>query len=159
MPDHQSKVSMIFLDAAARGRLMLPRCGDCGKHNIPGDPTCAFCGSFRFDWVTVSGRGVLFSYAVVHHVLDASLAHEVPYVVALIRLEQGPIIVSRLVGTEEGQQPQVGAHVKVVYQVTGQHVLPVFTPTSHHPQLITREAPQGGAQGAANRARPPQTGS
>ena len=58
--------------------------------------------------------GSQFSWIVIHHPVDKRLASEVPFIVALVELEEGPRIVGRLVGCSPGDI-KAGMHVKAQY--------------------------------------------
>jgi uncharacterized OB-fold protein len=116
----------MFLAAAERGELLVMRCVTCAGYAEPGAPSCPACGG-TLEWVPASGDGTVFSYAVVHQVFDPSLAGQVPYVVALVELAEGPRLVTRLVGFET-VQPSVGAPVRVAFHLIGDRRLPVFRP-------------------------------
>jgi uncharacterized OB-fold protein len=115
-----------FLAAAHRGLFVLPRCTACAGYTEPGQPCCSSCGG-ELDWVPASGAGTVFSYAVVHQVFDPSLAGEVPYVVAIVELAEGPRMVTRLIGFD-AVGPSVGAPVQVAFQLFGDRRLPIFRP-------------------------------
>jgi uncharacterized OB-fold protein len=121
-------VSEGFFAAAERGELVLPRCLACGRYAGPGADPCPNCGG-DLDWVPASGIGTVFSYAVVHQVFDPSLAGDVPYVVALVELAEGPRLITRLVGFDT-VRPSVGAPVRVAFARLGGRRLPVFRPDS-----------------------------
>lgn len=55
-----------FWLAAKERRLVAPRCGRCGHFRMPPTPYCPECQSREIDWVTLSGRGEVYSFAVVH---------------------------------------------------------------------------------------------
>jgi uncharacterized protein len=113
-----------FFDAAARGELVVPRCVACGRYTEPGADVCPVCGEALI-WAAASGDGVVFSYAVVHQVFDPALAGDVPYVIALVDLAEGPRLVTRLVGLDTAR-PSVGAPVRVTFARLSGRWLPVF---------------------------------
>ena len=80
-------------------RLLIPRCDDCGHSWFPPSTICPQCNSARVGWHEASGRGKVFSFVVFHRVYHPAFAGDVPYVVALIELEEGPRLVSNIVGT------------------------------------------------------------
>lgn len=90
--------SMPFWAAAKEGRLLIPRCRSCAHTWFPPTSACPSCGAEDFDWVESMGRGTVFSYVVVHRVYHPAFADKVPYVVAIIELEEGPRILSNVVG-------------------------------------------------------------
>lgn len=117
---------MPFFESTARGVLSLPCCEQCGAYQFPPRPVCPNCLGKSFVWRAVSGRGEIWSYVVMHQVYHPAFAEEVPYAVVLVRLEEGPKILSRLVGVTP-QQVQIGAAVEVTFVpvADGLH-LPMF---------------------------------
>jgi uncharacterized OB-fold protein len=86
-----------YWDAAREHRLVLPTCDDCGKPHFYPRPLCPFCGSTSLTWKEASGKGTVYSFTIVHRPPNASFAAEVPYVVAMVALEEGPHLLSRIV--------------------------------------------------------------
>ena len=112
-----------FWDAVAAGRLDIQRCRTCGEHVFyPRGSICPHCGSLGLDWVTASGRGVVHSFTVVHRA-PPEFAGEAPYVVALIDLEEGPRMMSRLLGVDPAG---VAVGMPVELSIGGDPVLPYF---------------------------------
>lgn len=113
-----------FFDAAEHGRLLLARCVACAGYAEPGELSCPACGS-DLQWAPASGTGTVYAYAVVHQVFHPSLAGDVPYMVALVELAEGPRLITRLVGFGT-TRPRIGAPVQVTFQHVGGRRLPVF---------------------------------
>ncbi len=63
-------------------------------------PICHSCLSPDHHWVQASGRATLFSFVIVHRALDPYWQGEVPYVVAVVELAEGPRLISNLIGIE-----------------------------------------------------------
>lgn len=114
--------------AAHEGRFVMPRCNDCGKYHFYPHPLCPHCSSARLEWVEVSGRGKLYSYTVVHRAPSKAFAEEVPYVVAVVELDEGPRLMSNLRGCAP-EAAQIGMPLKVAFRKLSESVtLPVFEP-------------------------------
>ena len=93
----------------------------------PPGPMCPIARRPRRDWISVSGRGTLYSWVVAVHPVDPVLADQVPYVVGLVELEEGV----RVVGNVEGCPPHevtVGMPVEVFFEEVGDVRLPNFAP-------------------------------
>ncbi|MDP9235985.1 MAG: Zn-ribbon domain-containing OB-fold protein [Chloroflexota bacterium] len=86
-----------FYDGARRHELMLMRCRSCGAHRLPSRPRCPDCWSTETEWVRASGRGSLYSFGVMHQKFPG-FEGETPYQYAIVELEEGPRIVSDVVG-------------------------------------------------------------
>jgi uncharacterized OB-fold protein len=105
-----------FWDAAREGRLAAPRCASCGSFRMPPTPFCPHCRSQEIDWVTLSGKGVLYSYTTVARAIVPEAADHVPYVAAVIELPDagGVRLVSNMVECEI-EQLAIGMPVTVLF--------------------------------------------
>jgi len=117
-----------FWDAARRHELVVQRCKRCGTHRFPARDICSRCLSREAEWARVSGRGAVFSWAVMHQVYHPGFASEVPYAVVVIALDEGARLVSNLVGCPPGEI-RADMPVEVVFEdVTPEVTLPKFRP-------------------------------
>lgn len=97
VPDQETQP---FWDGCREGKLMLQRCGTCGGFRYPPRPSCPHCTTPGGEWVATSGRGRIYSWMIVHHPVHADQKAKVPYNVVMVELEEGPHIVSELIGVE-----------------------------------------------------------
>ena len=118
-----------FWQGCHEGRPMLQRCRGCQAWRFPPEGYCPSCQSDTSDWQPASGRGRVYSWIVVHHPVPRDLyAGEVPYVVALIDLEEGPRIASNIVGCAP-DEVVAEMPVEVEFEaVTDEVTLPRFRP-------------------------------
>ncbi len=100
VPDLDHPLYGPFWSAAAEHRLALQRCRACGRLRWPPEPGCPECLAPGGDWETVDGTGTVWSVAVYEHAFHPALEDELPYVCALVELDAGPRLVSRLVDVE-----------------------------------------------------------
>jgi uncharacterized OB-fold protein len=115
-----------FWAAAKEGRFMLQICKACGDTRFPPGPVCPKCLSSDQDWKPASGKGTLESWIDMHRAYWDGFKGELPYRVCLVRLEEGPVVVSNLV--DKTDNLRMGQPVKVVFdQVTEDVTLPKFT--------------------------------
>jgi uncharacterized OB-fold protein len=115
-----------FWDAARRHELVVQRCASCGAHRFPARDICSRCLSREAEWVRVSGRGTVFSWAVMHQVYHPGFATEVPYAVVVIVLDEGARLVSNLVGCPP-DEIRADMPVEVLFEdVTPEVTLPKF---------------------------------
>lgn len=114
---------------AARNReLHLQRCRACGSYRFYPSSVCWDCLSPEFDWLRVSGRGTVYSHTTVHRPPSDAFAADVPYVIALIALEEGPCLMSNVVECPP-EAVRIGMPVKVAFRPMSPEItLPVFTP-------------------------------
>ena len=85
-----------YWEGARRKELLLQRCRPCGHIWHPPTPICPVCQSKDYEWRPASGRGEVYSYTVVHHPAHFAVADKVPYLVALVTLEEGPRVVANI---------------------------------------------------------------
>lgn len=117
-----------FFEAARQGELKVQRCAGCGALRFPAREICARCLSRKHDWVKVNGRGEVLSFNIRRQVYHPAFAAEVPYAVVMIKLEEGPAIVSNLLGVKP-DRIRCGMPVEVVFeQVDDQVSPPKFRP-------------------------------
>ena len=86
-----------FWEAARRHELVMPRCKTCDYLFFYPRSECPHCFSTNLEWVKVSGRGRLHSYTIVQQPANPAFRDDVPYVYAVVQLEEGPRIVSNIV--------------------------------------------------------------
>lgn len=121
-------VSQGFWDAARAGTLTVQRCDDCSHSHYPGSPVCPNCLSSRQSWAPVSGRGELLSWVRFHRAYWDGFHEEVPYNVILVGLEEGPMMISNLLGAEP-ESLKVGDALEVVFEAVDDTLtLPKFRP-------------------------------
>jgi hypothetical protein len=117
-----------FWDAARRHELVVQRCRGCRTFRFPARELCSRCLSRDSGWEPVSGRGTLFSFAVMHQASHPGFAAEVPYAVVMVELEEGARLLSNVVGCA-AKDLRIGMPVEVVFEdVTPEVTLPKFRP-------------------------------
>lgn len=85
-----------YWEGCLKGELRLQRCDSCGSWRFPPEPNCPRCLSTDYLWTASSGRGVVWSWIVMHRNYFPGLADQLPYNVALIRLDEGPMMISNV---------------------------------------------------------------
>jgi uncharacterized OB-fold protein len=117
-----------FWEAAKRGQLLLQRCRDCGAYRHPASLLCPECNSMAFDWETVSGRGKVYSFVIFHRAYHPAFADELPYAVACIELQEGPRLMSNVIGIPP-EQVRCDMPVEVTFEEISEEIsLPKFRP-------------------------------
>jgi uncharacterized OB-fold protein len=115
-----------YWDAAKAHRLELPRCEACGRWHFYPRSLCPHCGSATIGWAAVSGRGTVYSATEVQRAPSPAFA--VPYVVALIALDEGPHLMSSVVNCEPAVV-RIGLRVRATFlDLDIETTLPVFEP-------------------------------
>ena len=119
-------VSRGFWENARAQKLSVQKCGACGHAHFPGSPVCPNCLSEDQSWVPVSGKGKLLSWVRFHRAYWDSFRADLPYLVCLIGLDEGPMLLSNLVGTAP-DDIVIGATVEVIFEkVDDELTLPKF---------------------------------
>ncbi len=126
VPDEASQP---FFDGAKQHRLMLQKCLACGTLMWPVKPRCDHCFSENVTWVQASGKGTLYSFALMHQIYHPGFASEIPYNIAQVDLEEGLRIISNVVGVPNSAL-QIGMPLEVTFEKVSEEVtLPKFRPT------------------------------
>ncbi|HLG91757.1 MAG TPA: OB-fold domain-containing protein, partial [Acidimicrobiales bacterium] len=119
-----------FWEWCRRGELRLQRCGDCGRWRHHPRPRCPACRSPRYFWERASGRASVYSFTVCYPPVLPAFAEAVPYVAVVVRLEEGPFMVSHLLDCPP-EAVEVGMEVELaMVPVDEELVLPYFRPTA-----------------------------
>ena len=134
MPEYNKPIpvpsaeSQAYWDGLRDRKLLMPRCDACGKYWFPPSLLCPHCNATNWTWTSTSGRGRIFSYVVYHRIYHPGFAEEVPYAVAVIELDEGPRMVSNVIGIAPDKLA-CDLRVEVVYQpITDTITLPKFKP-------------------------------
>ncbi|WP_055534906.1 Zn-ribbon domain-containing OB-fold protein [Streptomyces graminilatus] len=112
-----------YWDAAAEGRLLVRRCGGCGRaHHYPRE-FCPYCWSEDVVWETASGLATLYTWSVVHRNDLPPFGERTPYVAAVVDLDEGPRMMTEVVDVAEG-----GLRVGMGLEAAFREGVPVFRP-------------------------------
>ncbi|MFM8303126.1 MAG: Zn-ribbon domain-containing OB-fold protein [Actinomycetota bacterium] len=136
LPDLTWPSTAEFWAGAARHELMIPVCDTCGRYRWYPMPECRHCDGRPYSWSAVSGRGTLFSWVVVTHPFLPQFADLVPFVPALVALDEDPgvRVPTRMVGCEPADLT-FDMPVRVTFReiaftgVTRSVTAPLFVPT------------------------------
>jgi hypothetical protein len=85
-------------EALARHELYVQRCGECGLLRFPPRAVCTACLSSAVEWVRASGRGRVYSFSVIHQNQAPGFREALPYVLAIVQLDEGPRMMTNVVG-------------------------------------------------------------
>lgn len=121
-------VTQPYWESVRAHAMQLQRCMDCGKWVFYPRAACPHCGRVALEWRPVSGRGMVYSFTIVHRAPSPELQASTPYLVALVELEEGVRLMGRLVGVPaDPGQVRIGDAVALEYEdVTAEVTLPRF---------------------------------
>ena len=115
-----------FWDGCKQDQFLLQCCDSCEKINWFPRSHCVACGGDKFIWKPASGRGVLETFSVVYRPMNAAWASEVPYILGMVKLEEGIRMVTRIVSSM-GEDTPLGCPVRATFvQIGGDMKLPFF---------------------------------
>lgn len=115
-----------FWEGCRQGKLLLQYCDQCQQHQFYPRLYCMHCGSTNVRWVSASGRGVIYSFTVIHQNKSPEFVQDTPYNVAVVQLEEGPRLMSNIVETDFAEL-RVDLPVTVVFDAVSDVIhLPRF---------------------------------
>ncbi len=132
VPDADTKP---YWDGIAAGELRLQRCEACGEAVFYPRAVCPHCFGGPLTWFTAAGTGSVYSYTVAHRGFG-DFADQTPFTVALVDLDEGIRMMTRIVGT---RQVAIGMRVRMTVEQIADATLPCFRPA-----LETEDAPEIG---------------
>ena len=91
-----------FWDACRNHELRFQKCTECGHVRWPPSIICPLCYSNKTEWIRASGKGKVFSFVVYHKAYHPAFEADLPYVVAIVELEEGPHFLTNIVGCDPG---------------------------------------------------------
>ena len=117
-----------FWDGASRGQLLIKRCRACNRAHFYPRPFCPHCWSEEVEWEEASGRASLYTWSVVHVNDLPPFAERVPYIAAIVDLDEGPRMMTNVVDCP-AHSLQAGMALQVVFRQQADGVtVPVFRP-------------------------------
>jgi uncharacterized OB-fold protein len=124
--------SDFYWEKAQAHELWLRRCNDCNEAYFYPRDFCPYCFSWSVDWFRASGKGTLHTFAIVERAPTPAFRDKVPFIVAMVDLEEGPRMPTNLVEVQpDSQNIKVGMAVEVVFDdVTADITLPKFKPAN-----------------------------
>ncbi|GAB1508887.1 bifunctional MaoC family dehydratase N-terminal/OB-fold nucleic acid binding domain-containing protein [Actinophytocola sp. KF-1] len=112
-----------FWEGTAAGELRIQQCGGCGELRHPPGPMCPSCNETKPEYVVASGLGEVYSFVVHHH--PPVPGHTLPFVVALVELEEGVRFMAELAAPPE--EVHIGLPVRIGFQrVDDELTMPVW---------------------------------
>ena len=121
-----------YWDAAAEGKLLIKHCNACGRAFFYPRDHCPRCWSTDTTWLEASGRGKIYTFTVVHTNDLPPFKDRVPYVIAIVELDEGVRMTTNIEGVEP-DAVRCDMPVQVAFREEareeGSVFLPVFRPS------------------------------
>lgn len=111
--------------ALEQRRLTFQRCRACNHAWLPPREECPQCWSAEWSWEAASGRATVVSRVIYHTAFDPRFTDRIPYNVAVVALEEGPRMVTNIVGLP-ADEDVIGRQVSVVFEADFGRLLPRF---------------------------------
>ena len=112
---HLDEENRWFWEACARHELVLQRCRPCQALRFHPRALCPSCLSSDVEFVRASGRGTVYTFTVTHQNQAPGFRDELPYVMAIVELAEGPRMLTNVVDTPP-DEVRVGMPVEVVFE-------------------------------------------
>ena len=120
-----------YWEGTNAGKLLIKRCRSCSRAYFYPRNHCPNCWSTDTEWIESSGRGTVYTFTVVYQNDLPPFRDRVPYVVAIVELDEGVRMTSNIEGVDAGQV-RCGMPVQVAFreEPRGEDTvaLPVFRP-------------------------------
>jgi len=124
----KSTADGVYWDYLKKHELRLQKCTKCQFIRFPASPLCPECHSNDHTWQRVKGTGSVFSWVVFHKCYFPSFAKNVPYNVAMIQLDEGPIVIANIINIENSAIKR-GLRVEVMFDdIDDTLTIPRFKP-------------------------------
>jgi uncharacterized OB-fold protein len=107
-----------YAKGLTKGKLLGLKCNSCGNITVPPKMTCQECGGTDLDIVELSKMGKIVTFTVVN-VAPEGRQNEVPYIIALVKLDEGPWIMGNLIDIDPARATMdlIDREVKVGFRV------------------------------------------
>lgn len=99
----------------AQGELRYQRCDDCDSVIFYPRSLCPKCFSASLSWFVATGGATIYAVTVIHRAPASGLSAEVPYVVALVDVDEGFRMLTRIVDVAPSQV-RIGQRVELVFR-------------------------------------------
>jgi len=117
-----------FWEGCKREELLIQKCRDCGTFIFYPKMYCTNCLSSNLEWIKSRGKGKIYTHMTVYGFQPTEFSEDVPYVVAVIQLDEGVRMMSNIVNCKE-EEVFCNMPVEVVFEkVTKEFTLPKFQP-------------------------------
>jgi uncharacterized OB-fold protein len=125
----KDNISREYWEAASRGELLIQRCPDCGHRQHYPRAACMACGGTP-EWERASGQAVVYTYTVIRQNYAKPFRDELPYVIAMVDLAEGPRLYVGLTDVEP-DAVRIGMPVEVWFADAGDDIgIPFFRPVT-----------------------------
>ncbi len=117
-----------YWEYCRKHELRMQKCLQCGHIRFPISVICPKCHSMEAEWAKLSGKGTIYSFTIYRVPYHPAFKDDIPYVVAIIQLDEGPRLESNIIGCRV-EDVRIEMPVEVAFDdVTSEVTLPKFRP-------------------------------
>ncbi|MCX7983106.1 MAG: OB-fold domain-containing protein [Syntrophales bacterium] len=114
-----------FWEGCKRRQLVFQKCKSCGHVRWPPAHVCPKCLEYDWEEIVSSGQGIIYSYVIYHFPYHPGFREELPYVVALVDLMEGPRVLTNIIECDSSALA-CDLPVEIVWDEEGEIPIPKF---------------------------------
>lgn len=127
---HPGPETAAWWEGCRHHKLLIQSCTKCGHQQFYPRIICTACMGNSLEWTRSSGRGRVLTFTICRRAVSAAYADDVPYVIALVQLEEGPTMMSNIVECDP-ESVATGMLVEVIFEQRSEEItIPQFRPVS-----------------------------
>lgn len=117
-----------YWDSLTNGVLSFQRCTACGHAWLPARSECPGCLGENWQWEQAAGGAKLISWVVYHVAYHPAFANRLPYNVAVVELDEGPRLISNVVGIDDAEKLKIDQRLQLTVEDESGTAVPRFRP-------------------------------
>jgi uncharacterized OB-fold protein len=117
-----------YWDHLAQGQLCYQQCNACSYAWLPARSECPGCLAADWRWQAAAGGAKLISWVVYHMAYHPAFANRLPYAVAVVELDEGPRLISNVIGIEDAESLKIDQRLVLVIEDESGTAVPRFKP-------------------------------
>ncbi len=117
-----------YWDSLSQGALSFQHCNACGHGWLPARTECPHCLEADWAWRAAAGGAKLISWVVYHIAYHPAFQHRLPYAVAIVELDEGPRLISNVMGIGDAEALTIDQRLQLVIEDESGTAVPRFTP-------------------------------
>ncbi len=120
-----------FFDYLKEKKLMGVKCLNCNNLMIPPRLICTECKKANLEWFEFKGVGTLATFTILH-VAPTPLKDKAPYILGLVKLDEGPLITGRIIdlASSKPENIWIGMSVKANFIPESNTTILAFKPNN-----------------------------
>ena len=117
-----------YWDHLAQGQLSYQHCNACGHAWLPARSECPGCLAADWCWQAAAGGAKLISWVVYLMPYHPAFANRLPYAVAVVELDEGPRLISNVIGIDDAERLKIDQRLVLVIEDESGTAVPRFKP-------------------------------